>query len=76
MLLHVSIERLFQYERTMIGALGVISAVVGTAFAYMASQHPRHQQVMETFGGVLLIVGFTLLGCSLEYIFTHPNCCQ
>jgi hypothetical protein len=76
MLLHVSIERLFPYERTMIGALGVISAVVGTALAYMAGQHPRHQQVMETFGGVLLIAGFALLGYSLEYIFTHPSCCQ
>jgi uncharacterized membrane protein len=60
----------------MIGALSVISVLVGTAFAYMAGRHPRHQQVMETFGGVLLIAGFALLGYSLEYIFTHPSCCQ
>jgi hypothetical protein len=53
----------------MIGALSVISIVVGTACAWMAAGHPRHQQVMETCGGGLLIAGFALLGYSLECIF-------
>ena len=60
----------------MIGALSVISVLIGTAFAYTAGRHPRHQQVMKTLAGVLLIAGFSLLGYSLEYLFTHPSCCQ
>lgn len=76
MLLHVSSELLFQYERTMIGALSVIGVVVGTAFAYMAGRHPRHQQIMETFGGALLIAGFALLGYSLEIFLRTLAACQ
>ena len=57
---------------TMIGALSVISVMVGMAFAYMAGRRGRHQQVMETLGGILLIAGFALLGYSLEGIFGPP----
>lgn len=56
----------------MIGALTVVSVAVGTAFAYMTGRRPRHQQVMETLGGALLIAGFALLGYSLESIFGLP----
>lgn len=56
----------------MIGALSIICVVIGMAFAYMAGRHRRHQRVMETFGGVLLIAGFALLGYSLECIFGPP----
>jgi hypothetical protein len=56
----------------VIGALSVISVVVGTAAAWMAGRHPRHRDIMETFGGVLLIAGFALLGYSLECIFGRP----
>jgi hypothetical protein len=50
----------------MVGALSVVSVMVGTACAYMAGRHPRHRKNMETFGGALLIAGFALLGYSLE----------
>jgi uncharacterized membrane protein YdjX (TVP38/TMEM64 family) len=53
-------------EGNMVGALSVISVVVGAACAYMAGRYPRHRKNMETFGGALLISGFALLGYSLE----------
>lgn len=65
-------EWLLYWKPTMIGALSVISVLVGVAFACMAGRHRRHQQVMETFGGVLLIAGFALLGYSLESILGPP----
>jgi hypothetical protein len=58
----------------MIAALGVISVAVGTAFAYTAGQNPQHQQFMQTFGGVLLIAGFALLGCALGSVFGRFPC--
>ncbi|HEY7301079.1 MAG TPA: hypothetical protein VH684_24590 [Xanthobacteraceae bacterium] len=56
----------------MIGALSGIGVLVGTAFAWMASRRSRHQRIMKTFGGVLLIAGFALLGYSLEICFGPP----
>jgi hypothetical protein len=53
----------------MVDALSVMSVLLGTAFAWMAGRHPRHQQLMEIVGGTLLIVGFALLGYSLGYMF-------
>jgi hypothetical protein len=56
----------------MIGALSIISLVVGTAVAWIGSRHARHQEALEAFGGVLLIAGFALLGYSIECIFGRP----
>lgn len=56
----------------MIGALSVTSVAVGTAIAWMAGRYPRHQHVMQAFGGVLLIAGFALVGYLLESIFGPP----
>jgi len=56
----------------MIGELSVICIVVGTAFAWMAGRYPLRREAMETFGGVLLIAGFALLGYSLEFMFCRP----
>jgi hypothetical protein len=58
----------------MIGALSVSSVLAGTAFTWMAARYPRHQQAMETLGGILLITGFALLGCALEAIFANAGC--
>jgi hypothetical protein len=56
----------------MIEALSVLSVVIGAAAAWMAGRHPQHQRIMETFGGVLLIAGFALIGYSLECVFGRP----
>jgi len=56
----------------MIGALSVISVVVGTTIACVAGRYPRHQRDLETLGGVLLIAGFALLGYSLELTLGRP----
>ena len=56
----------------MIAAASVVSVVVGTGVAWMAARHPRHRDVMETGGGLLLIAGFALLGYSLECAFGRP----
>jgi hypothetical protein len=73
MLLHGTSKRLFPRGRQMIGALSVVGVVVGAAFACMAGRHPRHRQVMETTGGVLLITGFALLGYALECVLGPPS---
>lgn len=56
----------------MIGVLSAMIVAVGTAFAFAAARRPRHRQIMETCGGVLLIAGFALLGYLLESIFGRP----
>jgi hypothetical protein len=56
----------------MIGILSVTSVVIGTALAWMAARCPAHRKVLEIFGGLLLIAGFALLGCSLDCIVGRP----
>lgn len=56
----------------MIAALSVVSVVVGTSVSWIAARHPRHRAAMETFGGVLLIAGFALLGYCLECVVGRP----
>jgi hypothetical protein len=60
-------------EEPVIGSLSVISVVVGTAFAWIASRHARHRDAMQAFGGILLIAGFALLGYALECTFGPPS---
>jgi len=56
----------------MISALGAVSAVLGTAVAYLGDRYPQHQDVMETIGGVLLIAGLGLIGYALQCIVGRP----
>ncbi len=49
-----------------------MSVVLGAAIAYRADGHPRHRQVMETVGGILLIAGFALLGGALGCAVGRP----
>jgi hypothetical protein len=60
------------FEGPVIGALGVISVVGGTAIAWIAARYPAYKQIMEAFGGFLLITGFALLGYLLEETFGPP----
>jgi hypothetical protein len=53
-------------------ALSVASVLAGTAFACIAARHPAHQSLLQTLGGILLIGGFALLGCSLECTICKP----
>ena len=51
---------------TVISSFGAASVMLGTAIAQMAGRHPRLQPAMETIGGILLIVGFVLIGYALQ----------
>jgi hypothetical protein len=56
----------------MICGLSTISLALGTAIAYLATGYPKHQPVMETVAGFLLIGGLGMLGYALEAFFGHP----
>jgi len=58
----------------MISALGAVTAILGTAMAYMGGRYPQHQQKMETVGGVLLLAGFALLGYALQFVAAGACC--
>ena len=49
----------------MLGFAGLISVMIGGAIAYVAERFPAHVEVLQTVGGVLLIVGFGLVGWAL-----------
>ena len=55
----------------MISALGAVIVMLGTGIAYMAGRY-RHQDVIETIGGVLLITGFALIGYALQCVVGIP----
>jgi hypothetical protein len=56
----------------MITVFSSVSVVLGAAIAYWAGAYPRHQAVMETVAGFLLLAGFGLLGYELECALGHP----
>jgi hypothetical protein len=56
----------------MICGLCTISLVLGTAMAYLANGYPKHQTVLETLAGFLLIGGLGMLGYALEAVFGQP----
>jgi hypothetical protein len=56
----------------MICGLSTIGLVLGTAIAYLANGYPKHQTVMETVAGFLLIGGLGTFGFALEAVFGHP----
>jgi hypothetical protein len=56
----------------MICGLSTISLVLGTAIACLAHGHPKHQTVMETVAGFLLIGGLGMMGYALEAVLGRP----
>ena len=56
----------------MICGLSTVSLLLGTAIAYLANGYPKHQAVMETVAGFLLIGGLGMLGYGLESVFRYP----
>ena len=55
----------------MMAAIGITSLAVGTVIAFLAERYPRHQQSMQTWGGVLLIGGLAVLGHLLDAPLVH-----
>jgi hypothetical protein len=49
----------------MVGAMSLISALLGNAVAYVADRFPANAATLETSAGVLLIGGLALLGSAL-----------
>jgi hypothetical protein len=54
------------------GALSAIIVLLGTTVAYFAARHARYRRPMQTVAGLLLTVGFALLGYALECVFGAP----
>jgi hypothetical protein len=56
----------------MISLLGAVSSGFGATIAYVGGRYPRHQGLLETVGGILLIAGFALIGYALQCIVGRP----
>jgi hypothetical protein len=56
----------------MICGLSTIGLLLGTAIACLANGYPKHQAVLETVAGFLLIGGLGMLGYALETTIGHP----
>lgn len=54
------------------GTLSVTAVIAGATAAYLGRRHPRHHDILERVGGILLISGFSLLGYSLEAVLGSP----
>jgi hypothetical protein len=52
----------------MVGAMSLISVVLGAAVAYAADRFPAHVEALEISAGALLIGGLALLGSALPAI--------
>jgi hypothetical protein len=57
---------------TMATVVSLAGILLGAAIAHFAGHYPRHQIIMETIGGALLLGGFGFLGYLLESIFGPP----
>jgi hypothetical protein len=55
-------------EKAMIGAVSLISVVLGATIACLADRYPAHVEMLETGAGALLIGGFALLGSTLPVL--------
>ena len=56
-------------ESAVIGILGLLSVMSGTAIAYLAKRFPAHIELLESGAGALLLGGFALASCALPVIF-------
>jgi hypothetical protein len=63
---------MYSYAHFMIGGLSLGGLMLGTVIAYMAGRYARHKDLLEAFGGVLLIAGLALLGYNLGSTFVLP----
>jgi len=52
----------------MVGAIGLLSVVVGAVVAYAAKRFPAQIEALETGAGFLLISGLALSGSALPAI--------
>jgi hypothetical protein len=52
--------------------LSAAAVVAGATVAYLGRRYPRHHDILERVGGILLIGGFSLLGYSLEVVLGRP----
>ena len=52
----------------MLGFAGLISVIVGGLTAYVAERFPTHVDILQTIGGLMLIVGIGLVGSNLPPI--------
>jgi hypothetical protein len=52
-------------ETSMIGAVGLLSVILGGVVAYLSERFPAHVEALETGAGVLLIGGLALTGYAL-----------
>lgn len=52
----------------MVGAVSLLSVILGGALASAAGRFPAHVEIIETSAGTLLIGGLALLGLSLPTI--------
>jgi len=56
----------------MIAGFATIGVFLGVAMATLAPDYPRHQAVIESVAGFLLLGGFGLLGYDLQcFIGAH-----
>jgi hypothetical protein len=49
----------------MLGFAGLIGVIIGGITAYVAERFPANVEVLQTVGGLLLIIGFGLVGSNL-----------
>jgi hypothetical protein len=52
----------------MLGFTGLIGVIIGGITAYVAERFSPYAEVLQTVGGVLLIVGFGLFGWNFPVI--------
>jgi hypothetical protein len=57
----------------MIGVLGIVSVVAGSALAYGANWHQQKAKFFETCAGAFLILGLASLGATLPDVITKSD---
>jgi hypothetical protein len=61
-------QTLIAREISMVGAVGLLSVMVGAVVAYASERFPAHVEALETGAGFLLISGLALTGYTLPAI--------
>jgi hypothetical protein len=52
----------------MLGFAGLVSIMIGGVIAYVSERFPTYVELLQSIGGLLLIVGFGLIGSNLPAI--------